>query len=366
MKLFYDARYIRPVHDGISRYSTEVANALYDITRDTDVEVTFIICEDHQLEKLPKDARFIKTHDQISIKELWMPRLLNKHKPDVVFSPLHNPGVFGHKYKLVLTSHDMIYFHHRTPPLDLHGIMRPLWRLYFATLIPQRTILNQADFVVTVSESAKKEFQAAKLTKRPIVVVPNAPNQLDALLPALPDIGAQAPRNIVYMGAFIGYKNVETLIRGLEWLPGYTLHLLSKIPSESRKKELEALIPAGASVIFYNGVTDQKYAELLANNAILATASLDEGYGLPVAEALTLGVPAVITDMPVFHEVAGDGALFFDPHNPQDFADKVKQLDDAEVRVRIGQAGKQHIAQYTWEASAHKLLDGIRGLFPQK
>jgi len=352
MKLFYDARYIRPIHDGISRYSTQIANSLAKYT-----DVTFIISDKHQLEKLPKDAKFVKIHPPISPLEVFTPLFLNRYKPDVVFSPLHTPGVFGRKYKSILTSHDLIYYHHHTPPLDLHNpIMRVLWRLYFASYIPQRIILNSADIVVTVSESAKKEFKAAKITKRPILVVPNAPNQLDKQLTKLPDVAAHAPRNIVYMGAFIGYKNVETLVLGMQWLPDYTLHLLSKVPPE-RKEALLELKPRGVKVIFHNGVTDKEYAELLADSAILATASLDEGYGLPVAEALTLGVPVVITDMPVFHEVAADGALYFDPHSPHDFADQVQRLDDPELRAKLGKAGKAHIATFNWDASAKKLYD---------
>lgn len=361
MKLFYDARYIRPVHDGISRYSTQIANAIAKIADD----ITFLIDADHQLEKLPSGAKFIKIHQPISPKELVLPRILNKYKPDVVFSPLHTPGVFGQKYKSILTSHDLIYYHHHTPPLDLHNpLVRLMWRWYFSSYIPQRTILNTADIVVTVSESAKKEFQAAKITKRPILVVPNAPNQLDQQLEQLPDVKAQTPRNIIYMGAFIGYKNVETLVKGMEWLPGYTLHLLSKVPPE-RKQELLRIAPKDAQIIFHNGVSDQVYADLLANSAFLATASLDEGYGLPVAEALTLGVPVVISDIPVFHEVAADGALYFDPHNPQDFAEKVKQLDDPELRAALGAAGKAHIATFNWDKSARVLYDAMIDLMKQ-
>lgn len=364
MKLFYDARYIRPIHDGISRYSTEIAGALWELVRGSDIELTFLYWHDNQLEKLPKGAKYLKIHYQVDPREFILPQILNKYHPDVVFSPLHTPGVFGAKYKKILTSHDMIYYHHHTPPLDLHYIMRPLWRLYFATYWPQRLLLNKADLVVTVSESAKKQFQRAKLTRRPILVVPNAPDaKLNQFVKKV-DL-SKAPRNIVYMGAFIGYKNVELLVRGMKFLPGYTLHLLSRVPSQ-RKRELSRLAPKNAKIIFHNGVSDQQYAELLADNAILATASLDEGFGLPVAEALTLGVPAVITNMPVFHEVAGNGALFFNPHDPRDFAKKVEKLDDKKLRLEISKAGLKHISNFNWYHSANILLKAIKELYEEK
>lgn len=360
MKFLYDARYIRPdFHDGISRYTTELANAVAK-----QITVTFIISDEKQLAFLPENADFVKIHAPISPLEPFTSIILNKFKPDVVFSPLFSMGTVGRKFKLILTSHDMIYVHHPEPPLDIRSkLLRVGWRAYYATNIPMRITLNSADIVNTVSESAKQEFIVANLTKRPIIVTPNAPKPLEKLLDKLPDVSKHSPRNIVYMGAFITYKNVETLIKGMKYLPEYTLHLLSHLPPEERYRELVAQIPEEAKVVWHKGVTDQQYADILADNAILVSASLDEGFGLPVVEAHTLGVPTVLTDMPVFHEVAGDeGSLFFDAHDPADFAQKVKQLDDKELRVKLSAAGKKHVKQYSWDASATTLLKAVTSL----
>lgn len=163
------------------------------------------------------------------------------------------------------------------------------------------------------------------------------------------------------MGSFMPYKNVEVLIKAMEWLTGRTLHLLSKI-SPGRRKELTALIPKSADVRFYGGVTDDEYEAILANNAILATGSLDEGYGLPVAEALAMGVPAVVTNIPIFHEVGAGGALYFDPKKPRQFAERVTELDDEKLMKQVIAAGKAHIATYTWDDSARALLNTINSI----
>lgn len=63
------------------------------------------------------------------------------------------------------------------------------------------------------------------------------------------------------------------------------------------------------------------------------------GYGLPIAEALELGVPAVVSDLEIFREVAGDGALFVPATDAHAFADAVQTLDDANVRDRVVDAG---------------------------
>ena len=352
MKLFFDARYIRTdFHDGISRYSTELAAAL-----SKQAHVTFIIHSVEQLKFLPANADYVIIHAPTSALEPFTALRLNRYRPDVVFSPMQTMGTMGRRFKLILTLHDMIYYRHRTPPHQFNPLIRAGWWLYHATYIPQRLALNSADMVATVSQTSREDILAAKLTKRPVVVVPNAPQNLRSYLEK--DVATRQPTNLVYMGSFMEYKNVETLIRGLAFLPKFTLHLLSRI-SPTRKEELKSIAPRGAKIVFHNGVTDEVYAEKLADNALLVSASLDEGYGLPVAEALALGVPAVISDLPIFHEVAGEGALYFEPTNAADFADKVKQAAEPANYQALSTAGTLQSQKFSWQASAKTLLEKI-------
>jgi glycosyltransferase involved in cell wall biosynthesis len=353
MKLFFDARYIRTdFHDGVSRYSAELGSALAKIT-----DVTFLVSDLAQLQFLPKKAKYELIHSPTSAREPFTARILNKLSPDIVFSPMQTIGTAGRNYKQILTTHDMIYYRHMMPPKNLNPAIRLGWRVYHMSYIPERMLLNGADIVATVSQTVQRELETAKLTKRPIVVIANAPQRFHTHKV----VHAGDPKNIVYMGSFMPYKNVEVLIKGMEWLPGRTLHLLSKI-APARRKELSALIPKDADVRFYGGVTDDEYEAVLANNAVLASGSLDEGYGLPVAEALAMGVPAVVSNMPIFHEVGAGGALYFDPKKPKQFADRVKQLDDKKLMNEVITAGKAHIASYTWNDSARTLLNTIKSI----
>lgn len=353
MKLLFDARYIRTdFHDGVSRYSAELGTALAKLT-----DVTFLVSDLAQLQFLPKKATYQLIHSPTSAKEPFTARVLNKLMPDIVFSPMQTIGTGGRNYKQILTTHDMIYYRHMMPPKNLNPAIRLGWRVYHMTFVPERILLNGADIVVTVSQTVQRELEKAKLTKRPIVVIANAPQRFHTHKV----IHKNAPKNIVYMGSFMPYKNVEVLIKAMEWLPGRTLHLLSKI-SPGRRKELTALIPKSADVRFYGGVTDDEYEAILANNAILASGSLDEGYGLPVAEALAMGVPAVVTNIPIFHEVGAGGALYFDPKKPRQFAERVTELDDEKLMKQVIAAGKAHIATYTWDDSARALLNTINSI----
>ncbi|RLK46602.1 glycosyltransferase family 4 protein [Microbacterium telephonicum] len=357
MRLLFDARYIRwEFHDGISRYSAELAAAVAAEAPARGVQVVFLVFDDRQVPLLPAGATVLKIHAPTAWQEPFSALILNRFRPDVLFSPMQTIGSAGRRFGLILTLHDMIYYRHRTPPRDLPWYVRIGWRLFHLSYVPQRVTLNAADAVATVSDTSAAQFAEVRLTKRPVVVIPNAPQQLAAYgVDVVP--GA---RNLVYMGSFMPYKNVETLVRAMRLLPGRTLHLLSRISPE-RRAELAALAGDG-DVVFHGGVTDAEYAAALADRAVLVTTSRDEGYGLPVAEALALGVPAVVTDMPIFREVAGAGALYVDPDSPESVADAVRSLDDPARLAEVVAAGTAHISRFTWTRSAGILLDTVTSL----
>ncbi len=350
MKIFFDARYIEPdFHNGISRYSAELGNALARLEN-----ITFIIHDRAQLKLLPKNAKSITIHRPTSTKEPFTSLILNKYNPDVVFSPMQTMGTAGRKFKLILTQHDMIYYQFPKPPAQFNLLIKIGWRLYHMTYVPGRMALNGADVVATVSETAKSELLAARLTDRPIEVISNAPEDLTKLTTNQVDL-SKNPRNLVYMGSFIPYKNVELLLKSLYYLPeGYTLHLLSRI-SPKRKAELTQLIPKNKKVIFHGGVSDEKYAEILADNAIMVSASKNEGFGLPLVEAIKMGTPCVVTDLPVFREVGGNGALYF--NDAKEYVKQIVSLDDEKVRRDLVENAQAHIEKYDWDKSAKKLLD---------
>lgn len=353
MRILFDARFTRTDHhDGISRYGASLIEALAR----TD-DVVMLISDPRQLALLP-DVPHVRISSPLSPAELFVARRINALRPDVVVCPMQTMGSWGRRYPLVLTLHDLIYYENPTPPSFLPLPVRLLWRLYHRAYWPQRLLLDRADVVATISRTTAGLIAAHRLTRRPVMLVGNAPQ------PTGRRRDPEAPRSpsLLYMGSFMPYKNVETLLGAAALLPGRTLHLLSRI-SPARRAELEALIdPAGARVVFHGGVTDAEYAALLADHGVLVSASLDEGYGLPVAEALELGVPAVVTDMPIFREVAGDGALYAPGMDAEAFARGIRALDDPARRAEVIAAGTAHIARFDWGRSADVLLDALAGI----
>jgi len=356
MKVFFDARWTRTLrHDGVSRYGAELAQALAKIH-----PITLLICDSDQLKLLPKDIPYILVNDPLSPAELFLPRKLNKLGADVVFSPLQVMGIWGRKYKLILTLQDLIYYKNPKPPTFLPPHVRLVWWLFHQAYWPQRLLLNQADYIATVSGESKKEILAARLTDRPVGVVYNAPS-----VQKKPTKETAVKKGLVYMGSFMPYKNVEAILGALPLLPDYKLHLTSPITPQ-RRAELETLIHNKSQVIFWNGISDEDYAGILGTATALVSASKAEGFGLPLIEAMQVGAPVVANDMPIFHEVGGTAALYFNADSPEQLAARIRTLEDPKVRAARIAAGLQQAQKFSWDNSARELLRIMQALQKDK
>lgn len=347
MKIVIDARFTRTDHhDGISRYGASLIAATAKIA-----DVSMLVSDVRQLALLP-DVPYTVIGSPLSPLELFVARKVNAIGADVVVCPMQTMGTWGRKYGLILTLHDLIYYEHPAPPGFLPAPVRLLWRLYHKAFWPQRLLLNRADTVATISRTTEALMAKYRLTRRPVRIIANAPQP--AQEPRNPADGAE--KTIIYMGSFMPYKNVETMVKGMAGLPGYTLHLLSRITPQ-RRAELERIVPAGADVVFHNGVTDDEYDGLLRKATALVSLSRAEGYGLPLVEAMALGTPVVASDIPIFREVGADAAIYVDPESPEQFADAIGQLGDDDHWQDMSRRSISRAGEFSWDESARQLVD---------
>ncbi len=351
MRVLVDCRYTSvPVHNGISRYTAGLTAALAQLH-----PVEMLINDRRQLALLP-DLPWHLVSAPTSVREPWVARQVRRLGADVVFSPMQTMGTWGRDYRLVLTLHDLIYYRHPTPPPEFAAPIRALWRLYHLAWWPQRRLLDRADAVATVSETTAALIAQHRLTKRPVTVVPNAPD------PA-PD-ASRLPRTdaLVYMGSFMPYKNVDVLARAMAGMPGHELHLMSRV-SPAERERLTALA-RGGRLVFHDGADDATYREVLRGATALVSASRDEGFGIPLVEAMGVGTPVVVSDIPVFREVGADAAGYVAPDDVQGFVRAIRALDDETRWKELSEAARERAAHYSWENSARILLALLERLTP--
>ena len=350
MRIVVDCRYTRVgQHDGISRFTAGIVTELAKRH-----PLTMLVSDHRQLDMLPA-LPWQLVSSPTSIREPFVALQVRRLRPDLVFTPMQTMGSWGRNYKLLLTLHDLIYYENRTPPHDLPAPVRLLWRLYHLAWWPQRMLLNRADAVVTVSETTAGLIREHHLTDRPVTVIPNAADELGH--PELPRRRPEGHR-LVYMGSYMPYKNVDTIVRAVAALPDHELHLMSRISADERAR-LTRVAPQ-ARLVFHDGATDAEYAESLANATALVHASRAEGFGIPLVEAMRLGTPVVVSDIPIFREIGGDAALFFDPDRPESLVGALRSLEHEGEWERRSASSVAVAAQFNWAASANRLLELMR------
>ena len=124
--------------------------------------------------------------------------------------------------------------------------------------------------------------------------------------------------------------------------------------NEAAKAELK-LLPK-ERVLWLQDASDEELYYSYRHCSALVNASKAEGYGLPLIEAAQLGLPIIISDIPIFHEVAGNNALYFDNSSPDVLA---KVLLGWKKRKAVPDSRK--IKLHTWDETAKVCLDVFRG-----
>ena len=102
------------------------------------------------------------------------------------------------------------------------------------------------------------------------------------------------------------------------------------------------------------------YADLLDRATALVSASRDEGFGIPLVEAMGRGTPVVVSDIPIFREIGGQTALYAAAGDAQDFAARIAELLEPGEWERRSAAAPTEAARFDWSRSAAVLLELLR------
>jgi glycosyltransferase involved in cell wall biosynthesis len=114
-------------------------------------------------------------------------------------------------------------------------------------------------------------------------------------------------------------------------------------------------------IVLLRDVPDEDLSALYAGCRMFVFPSLYEGFGLPVLEAMTHGVPVACSRSSSIPEVAGDAAEFFDPHSVSGIAESMQGLlDNSDRAVHLAQAGRTRARLFTWEKTAAGVLAAVR------
>ncbi len=179
----------------------------------------------------------------------------------------------------------------------------------------------------------------------------------------LPPLSAQPRENIILtVGAIQKRKNTLRLIRAFERLPSDWALLLAGPSSGYGAEEVSDYLkrsPARDRVQTLGYVSAPMLEKLYWRASVFAFPSLDEGFGIPVLEAMAHGVPVVTSSVSALPEVAGDAALLVDPSDTEAIAEALTRLtSDSVLAASLSEKGRARAANLSW-ANAVKATDEV-------
>jgi glycosyltransferase involved in cell wall biosynthesis len=166
---------------------------------------------------------------------------------------------------------------------------------------------------------------------------------------------------ILWVGSLISRKNPQGAIDAAILVNQQMRLPLILVGSGHRgMQKTQIRTPGNHGVVqFANRVNSSDDVIALYRNAVcLLFPTFYEGFGLPALEAMAYGCPVITSDIPVMREVCGDAALYCNPNEPGDIADKVRMLaENSEMREQLRRRGLGRAAQFSWERCARETFD---------
>ncbi len=238
-----------------------------------------------------------------------------------------------------------------------------LWRV----IVPP--VARRADRVLALSQAgAQHVVEYLHVPRERIDVVALASGGSDLLAPTpAPELRARLGLGegpvVLTVSAKKANKNLPRLIRAmagvLERRPDAVLVMPGNpTPHERELRALAAELGVSASVVFPEYVDAADLEGLYALASCFVFASVNEGFGIPILEAMRRGVPVACSRASALPEVAGDAARYFDPYSVQDIAGAVLELlCDRALAAELVARGRERQAGFTWEATARGTLE---------
>ena len=152
-------------------------------------------------------------------------------------------------------------------------------------------------------------------------------------------------------------KNFPMLVKAFKGIEGCLLYIVGKQNHVfSQQNGLDEELP---NVRFLGRVSDEELTRLYNQAACFIFPSIYEGFGLPLLEAMTCGCPVLASDIPVFREVCGDAAIYFNPYDETSIRNSIAHFLrlDKEEQKKLQTAGYEHAQRYSWEQSARSIID---------
>lgn len=361
MRVGVDARLLSLPLTGIGRYTAELSRALL-AWAETQGDDFFLYTPSPPVgddwTQPQARVRAGQLHGRLG-RMLWsqtaLPWAAARDQVEVFWGATHRlPRYLPAHIARVVTVHDLVWKH-------AGETMRPLSRWMEQRLMPEAVRL--ADRVLADSQSTADdlmaEFPHAKEKVR-VVHLGNTPLIEPQSRESLQLLGVDKPY-FLFVGTLEPRKNLRRLLTAFASLPAAVRksHLLVIVGGKGwggvDVSALAESLGLVGSVVIAGYVSDAQLSTLYAHARFLAMPSIYEGFGLPLVEAMSLGVPVLTSTRSSLPEVAGDAGLLVDPFDESALSTGlVALLTDDVLCARLAGRARDNAARFSWSKAAEQ------------
>lgn len=372
MRVAVDGYPVSGARTGVGRYVGELLCAL---ARMPGTDVVAVMSRRHPWG--PPDVRdlehagvAVRYPNRVASKIFWLGR---RFEVPVPFS-----AVAGRHDRSVFTSYER--FAGRRPSMsfvyDLSYVFWPQFTdpshlRFLRTRVP--ALIDRSNLIGTISNTVATELTSVFPGACGRVVVAE-PGGTTALTPTAPpdwrrrcgDLGLR-PGYVLHVGTIEPRKNLAALVRAIDKLPPAVCTQLVLVGRDGWRNEAikEAIAASGDRVRWLPQLSDTDLRAVYEGATLLAFPSHYEGFGLPLLEAMALGVPIACSNIAVFREVAADAAVFFDHRDTTSIAEGLYELlTDPTLRDRLRTRGYARVRRHSWHRTAATVHAALTELSP--
>ncbi len=373
MRVGFDATNILG-HGGIKTYARELVKALASEYP----ESKFILCTTSSISKKEKLLRLFEKNINVEVfTGLPHARMLGdrfrrlsgllgalywrKLERNLDLVHLTDPySVAGYPHKFVVTIHDLF-------PLTRDELSNSRLNRFYKLETPH--ILRRAEAVITPSQYIAAEIQKLYPDQaRIICAVPEAADNSFKPLKrddsVLSGYGLDGIRYFLFVGRVDSRKNLQRLINAyyrleIDTYDGGGAHLVLVL---SGHNSCEVDLSEREYLHVLRDVPQDDIIQFYSSAEALVFPSLDEGFGLPVLEAMQCGCPVITSSCASLPEVAGDAAILVDPYSIEEISSAMKEIiTSPQRREELREEGFRRVKNYSWEETAQKTMTVYRG-----
>ena len=259
--------------------------------------------------------------------------------------------------KKITTVHDLTTAYYRNPAKNrlIFWVKQRVYRWVI------RRVAKSSARIIVPSKYVKRELtEFAAIDPEKILVTYEAAEKINNK--AEPVKVLQDDKFIMYVGRPLPHKNLERLIEAYvkvkETNPKLKLALIGKKDILYQRLEKKIQKQGIRGVVITDFVTEGQLRWLYENAAAYVFPSLSEGFGLPALEAMAHGTPVVSSNATCLPEIYGDAAIYFDPTDTDEMANKIADvLNNEKLAKKLAQTGLKQAGKYSWQKMAEQTLD---------